>query len=138
MNQRLVVSLPSVVRGGSQYTICLSWSLLRIGSKRVFDQNIWAMLTHFSRKIGLEPWNCRLYKVRDCFLGLLHLNQEKWPTHSNQGLFTAKPVHGHVVCTLRVHPPTSTCLTLPRTLPCQIAINYVMKSHETYICIIGS
>ena len=31
------------------------------------------MLTHFSRKIGLEPWNWRLYKVRDCFLGLLHL-----------------------------------------------------------------
>jgi len=56
--------------------------LLRIGSKRVFDQNIWAMLTLFIRKIGLEPLNYRLYKVRYCYLrlSLLHLNQEKWPT----------------------------------------------------------
>jgi len=43
-----------------RFTICLSKELLRIGSKWVFDQNIWAMLTRFSRKIGLEP-NIRVF-----------------------------------------------------------------------------
>ena len=68
--------------------------LLRIGSKRVFDQNIWAMLT--LKRNGLP--------------------------HSNQELFTAKLVRGQVVCTFRVLPPTSSCPTLHGTLPCQIAM----------------
>jgi len=33
-------------------------------------------------------------------------------TVSNQGILMAKPRHGHAVCTLHVHPPTSPCPTL--------------------------
>ena len=34
------------------------------------------------------------------------------PFSANQGLSTSEPRHGHAVCTLWVHPPTSPCPTL--------------------------
>ena len=34
------------------------------------------------------------------------------PPDANQGLSTAEPRHGHAVCTLQAHPPTSPCPTL--------------------------
>jgi len=40
-----------------------------------------------------------------------HAKEERYgPTSANQGISTDKPRHGHDVCTLRVHPPTSPVL----------------------------
>ena len=64
------------------------------------------MLTGSSRKVSLEHWNWRLYKVRTLFLGPFTLKQDKLLTPgSNQESFMAKPMlfapFGYT------HPPSS-------------------------------
>ena len=64
------------------------------------------------KKCHCQKW--RPHKARRLFSKLIHAKEERnGPPSANQGLSTAKPRSSQAVCTLRVHPPTSPCPTLP-------------------------
>ena len=68
-----------------------------------------------------------LYKARLLLSNSIYAKLDgNGPPSANQDLSTTESRHGHAVCTLRVHPPTSPCpalsavaepIYLPRTLP---------------------
>ena len=48
---------------------------------------------------------------------------------ADQDLSSAEPRHGHAVCTLRVHPPTSPCPALSAVAE-PISQGHCRKSHD--------
>ena len=94
------------------------------------------MLTHSADKSTLNSGFRGYTRWGDWFLGPFALKTREG---SNQGLFTAKPRHGHSVCTLQVHPPTSLLshpfcsprTYLPRTLMDMILGSW--KSNDAYM-----
>ena len=71
------------------------------------------MPSYHSRKNSLELWKWRPYKVRLLVSSSIYAkNDRNGPLSANQVISTGKPRRSHVVCTLWVHPPTSSYLTL--------------------------
>ena len=56
-------------------------------------------------------------------------NDGNGPPSADQDLSTVEPRHGHVVCTLRVHPPTSPCPALSADAE-PFSQGHCRKSHD--------
>ena len=71
------------------------------------------MPTCRSWKTGDVCWKWRPYKARQLLSKSIYAkNGGNGPPSADQDLSIAEPRHGHAVCTLRVHPPTSPCPAL--------------------------
>ena len=71
------------------------------------------MPTCHSWKTGLEFWKWRPYKVRSIVSNSIYAKKDRnGPPSANQVTSKDEPRCDHAVCTLRAHPPTSTCCTL--------------------------
>ena len=75
-----------------------------------------------------EHWKWRAYKARQ-LLSIYAKNGGNGPPSADQDLSTVEPRHGHAVCTLRVHPPTSPCPALSAGAE-PISQGHCQKSHD--------
>ena len=93
------------------------------------------MPTLCSWKQAVNARNGGLQDKTACSKSVYAKMDRNGPSSADQGLSTSKPSHGHAVCTLWVHPPTSPCPTLSaQFVTCFDSLYEDKVVHSSWIC----